>query len=190
MQRVRIIPRWGGSPESDFYPWLARELKARKGKVFKDIQVMDMPNPSTPILQDWLWEAGDAIGDDPYRSEHTLLIGHSVGCRAILHALADVPEGMYVGGVLMVAGWFTVDEPWETLKPWIDVPFDMEAARAACKKMVVLLSDNDPYTSDFEANKRAWIERFGAEVRVIPGAKHFNAAEEPAVLEAVLERFA
>ena len=53
----------------------------------------------------------------------------------------------------------------------------------------MLLSDNDPYTGDYVANRVAWETRPGAEVRLAPGAHHFNGAEEPAVLATLLGRF-
>jgi len=91
-----------------------------------------------------------------------------------------------VPGLLCVAGWWDVDEPWGTLRPWIDQQPDTELVRAALEKIIVLLSDNDPFTSDWRDNERQWRERLGAEVRVVPGAKHFNGAQEPAVRDALL----
>jgi len=49
----------------------------------------------------------------------------------------------------------------------------------------VLLSDDDQFTADWEANRDAWITRLDADVRVVPGRQHFNAAQEPAVLAAI-----
>ena len=55
--------------------------------------------------------------------------------------------------------------------------------------MVALLSTDDPYTSDWEANGRVLEERLGAEVIVQPGGEHFTGDREPKVLELLLERF-
>lgn len=188
MRRLCIVPRWSGGPESDFYPWLLGNLGTRLPPPFGALRALSMPTPDTPLVSEWSRAVSDAIGDDPLRSSELVLVGHSVGCQAILHALAMLPPGM-VGGALLVAGWFTVDRPWETLQPWLEAHPDLEAARAACSNLMVLLSDNDPFTADVAANRKAWEDRMGAEVRVVPGAKHFNAPEEPAVLEALLERF-
>jgi hypothetical protein len=55
---------------------------------------------------------------------------------------------------------------------------------------VALLSDDDPFTSDWRTNAGALEKRLGAEVVVERGARHFNAVEEPRVLELVRERLA
>ncbi len=62
-----------------------------------------------------------------------------------------------------------------------------EPGRAA-GRVVALVSDNDPFTRDWEANADAWEKRLGAEVVVEPGAGHFERAEEPRVLELVAVR--
>jgi hypothetical protein len=50
----------------------------------------------------------------------------------------------------------------------------------------VLLSDDDPFTRDAEETGRRFVSALGAEVQIVPGRRHFNAPEEPAVLAAVL----
>jgi hypothetical protein len=189
MRHLVIIPRWAGTSASDFYPWLEGTLLARQPPPFERVTALDMPCPQTPDVQRWPKAVGDAIGDDLLALRELVLLGHSVGCLSVLHALARLPEGVTIAGAVLVAGWFTVDQPWDTLRPWMDVPIDYAAARRACRRMIVLLSDNDPFTADHDTNRRLWNERLGAEVRLAPGAKHFNATEEPAVLSALLEPF-
>ena len=134
-----------------------------------------------PAFLEWL-------GDDPRDRAATVLVGHSVGCQTIARALAQ--GGPPVEGCLLVAPWFWLDEDErdETSELWA-TPFDYAAARAAAGKVVALLSTNDPFTSDWEANGRACEERLGAEVVVEPGAEHFTREREPKVLELLLERF-
>ena len=40
-----------------------------------------------------------------------------------------------------------------------------------------ILSDNDPYTSDTQSNKKQWEENLSAKVVIVPSAKHFNDSE-------------
>jgi uncharacterized protein len=72
--------------------------------------------------------------------------------------------------------------------PTLDTPVDLTPVRAAIGKCVVLISDNDPFVAGTAANQQAWEERLNATVFVIPGAQHFNAAQQPAVLRMLIER--
>jgi hypothetical protein len=178
---IYVVPRWAGRPASDWYPWLTQEL-AERGRA---IHTLDLPAPDCPVIADWAAGIAGAVGRDPVRLADTYVIGHSVGCQAVVHWLASLPEGAQVAGVLLVASWFDIDEPWDTIVPWIEARPDWRRARAAAARIDVLLSDNDPFTADWQATRRAWQERLGAEVAVAPGGKHFNQAQEPAVLSAV-----
>lgn len=171
-----LVPRWGGTPASDWYPWLTERL---------DVPVRGVelrPEPGSPTLAGMQAALSEAIA--PAELAHTLLVGHSVGCQAVLRFLGTLPEGPSVRGFVAVAGWFTVDEPWDSIRPWVETP--IAPARVP---MHVLLSDNDPFTRDHADNASRW-EALGARVTTVPGAKHFNGAEEPEVLEAVAQELA
>lgn len=179
IDRILLVPRWSGTATSDFYPWLERELGARARLEVAPL----LPAPGAPEIEACLEELA---GLDPAR---TLLVGHSVGCQVLMRALARLPDGARAPALLLVAGWWTVDEPWDTLRPWIETPFDHARAAARCGRIEVLLSDDDPFTRDAEETRRRFVAALGAEVRIVPGRRHFNAAEEPAVLAAI-ERLA
>jgi len=51
--------------------------------------------------------------------------------------------------------------------------------------MRVVLSDDDPFTSDHRGNAAIWRERLGAERTLVAGGRHFNGAEEPEVLAVI-----
>lgn len=188
--RLVIIPRWGGGPDSDWYPWLQHELKTRAPQHFDPILPASLPHPEDPRLENWVAGIGRLVGTDSSEIERTVFIGHSAGCRAILHYLATLPQGSQVQGVLSVAGWWTVDRPWASLLPWINTPVDLARARTASARFVTLISDNDRHTADWKTNRQWWQERLGAEVVIVPGANHFNDARQPAVLHALMDYFA
>jgi len=184
MHRLVVVPRWSGKPDSDFYPWLTRTLADEPR--FAEVVVCDLPEPGTPRLSTWPPGVRAALGEDRELLARTLVLGHSVGCQAALHALAGLPEGARVAGMLAVAGWWTVDKPWPTILPWQDNLANFACVRAAVPKLSVLLSDNDPFTADFAGNAALWRERLAAEVTFAPGGRHFNGSQEPAVLHALL----
>ena len=86
----------------------------------------------------------------------------------------------------MVAGWFHLDDPWDTIRPWVDAPLDDERARAATSALRVLISNNDRFTSDYRSTRAAFESRLGASVRVIEGRNHFNDPQQPEVRDELL----
>ena len=181
---LTVVPRWAGHADSDFYPWLARE----RPPGFAAVRALEMPEPKQPRIEAWVPALAQAMGREPARN--TVLLGHSVGCQTVLRYLETLPPGQSVEGALLVAAWWDVDAPWDSLRPWIDTPVDLARVRAAARRFVVLLSDNDPFTANFQENARRWTERLGAQVLLVPGARHFNGEREPAVLDALREHFA
>jgi hypothetical protein len=181
-----VVHRWAGRPNTDFYPWLEEKLREPPAP-FDDILTLDMPEPATPTIDGWVSTLTRTLGPVPPPS--TVFLGHSVGCQTLLRYLAAMPEGHRVEGAVFVSGWFEVDKPWDSLRPWLDTPIDFARVRAALGRAVVVLSDSDPFTSDWRRNQGLWEEHLGAEVIVVPGGRHFNNPREPAVLEAVQSHF-
>jgi len=179
-QRIVVVPRWGARAQDDWYPWLQAELAG--SRTFAPVVVGDMPDPDEPTIARWPARIAELVGSDAGVLADTILVGHSIGCQAVLHFLAGLPSSTRVRGTLCVAGWWTVDEPWESIRPWIENAPDLRCVRATCGQLRVLLSDNDPFTADAVANGRLWQERLGAAVDVVLAAAHFNRSEEPRVL--------
>lgn len=186
IERIAIMPRWSGHGDSDWYPWFRARI-AEHPKL--PVQMLALDQPSAPTIDGCVASLTAALGDDPRALERTLLIGHSVGCQALLHYLAALPSDAPGGPahLMCVAAWWAVDAPWETIRPWIETPHQLERLRARTQAGVsVVLSDNDPFTADWQANAAQWRDRLDARVESVPGAQHFNGAEEPAVLALVL----
>ena len=179
--RVVVVPRWGGTPSDDWYPWAAAELE-QEGV---SLEALELPDPAQPEIEAWI--AAVAAGLAAGVPAETVLVGHSVGCRAALGAVERLPDGVRLHGLLLVAAWWDVDAPWPSILPWQALEHDAVTVRAAVGRPHVLLSDDDPFTSDWRRNSDQWVERLDAGVRVCEGARHFNAAHEPAVLAAIRE---
>ncbi len=178
--RICIVPRWGSGPDDDWYPWLRRELACHEV-----VTARLRPTPGAPEIAACVGELRAVVGEDPAALAGTLLVGHSVGAQACVRFAAALPSGACLAGVVAVAGWWWVDDPSETMRPWIETPVDRERARAACRAVHVLLSDDDPFTRDHAANARQWERALGASVHLLTGARHLNRAREPAVLDAI-----
>jgi predicted alpha/beta hydrolase family esterase len=183
VERILLVPRWGGTVASDFYPWLVRALEVRAPRLALEAVPL-LPAPDRPEIEPCIEACLGALAGLPLA--RTLLVGHSVGCQVLMRALARLPDGERARALLCVAGWWTVDQPWDTLRPWIEVPFDHARAAARCARAEVLLSDDDPFTRDAAETGRRFVDALGAKISIMPGRRHFNAQEEPAVLDAVI----
>ena len=175
-----IVPRWGGTPAHDWYPWITKALETRAS--FLSIHVCDMPNPSTPTISEWTQCLLGVLEKYKGELDKLVLVGHSVGCQAVLHALQQLRSNEKIDTAIFVAGWWDVDSPWESLLPWIHAQHDFEKCKRAVKNTYLILSNNDPFTSDYKSNALVWESRLSCKVLLIPEAKHFNALEEPEIL--------
>jgi len=97
MKKVIIIHGWEGSPQSNWFPWLKKELEA-KGFV---VEVPIMPDTMNPTLENWLAHLKKVAGEP---NENTYFVGHSLGVITILRYLESL-EDKKVGGVVLVAGF-------------------------------------------------------------------------------------
>jgi hypothetical protein len=184
-RRLLIVPRWSGRAGSDFYPWLREQLAASPDAPFSEVVVPELPDPDAPRIDTWPPAILAALGTDPALLARTVVLAHSVGCQATLHALAALPDGVHVAGMLAVAGWWQVDRPWPAIVPWQSQFPDLARVRAALGALLVLLSDDDPFTSDHAGNAVLWQERLGARIQLVPGGKHFNTPTSEPVLAAL-----
>ena len=49
--RVVVVPRWGGAPSDDWYPWAAAELEEQEGVA---LEALAMPDPAQPEIEAWI----------------------------------------------------------------------------------------------------------------------------------------
>lgn len=180
-----IVPRWGGTPEHDWYPWITKELNYQSD--FLSVQICNMPNPETPTIAEWTDFLLSVLSQYKEDLDRVVLVGHSVGCHAVLHALQKLNSNEQIDSAVFVAGWWSVDSPWESILPWIHAEHNFEKIRLSAKNLMLLLSNNDPFTADYKSNATLWESRLSCKVLLVKEAKHFNAREEPEVLSLLKE---
>ena len=174
MMRVFIVHRWAGTPRSDWYPWLQQKLV----KMGIAVVVPKMPNTDEPKIKAWVTKLQEAVGKP---DEQTYFVGHSIGCQTILRYLAALPVKSRVGGIVLVAGWFTLqnleDKEMEAIAtPWLTAPIDFVKVSEKTKKIVVMLSDNDSYVN-LKENRALFQKNLSAKIIVVKGPGHFTADE-------------
>ena len=188
MKKVYIIHSRGAHPEDFWYPAVEQAFRQAGFAV----NVPQMPNPDNPRKAEWL-KALEALKPDI--DENTFLIGHSVGCQAVLRIIDSLPEGAKAGGVVLVAGWVSVpawegrtDEQKAILNDWMNPPLDLREVARHAKHFAAIFSDDDEFVP--KENWRACEEQLHAKVIVKHDAGHFEAKDDsqlPEVIDAVME---
>lgn len=184
IRQAVLVPRLGGDPSSDWYPWLSRQL-AGLGVRLRVVPLQ--PQPDAPTVDAMVATIARALGNNPGELADTLLIGHSVGSRSLLAYLDRHGAGRTFAGMVSVAGWSTVDDltDYPVLVPWVNLDLDVARIASAVGTLTVHLSDNDPFTADWRANATQWLSSLGASVHITHGAGHFMTTDAAPVLDTV-----
>ena len=187
MKHIYIFPRYSGNENADWYQKAKAEIMIKNSQTL--VTPLSLPNWDKPEIAEflsfieYLIPLGDIDAD-------TYFVGHSVGCRAALLYLNELQQrkpGLKIGGLMCVAGWWSVDNPWPQLEQWINISFDCKKMADICNhNIIALISDNDPYTTDTQTNKNIWEEQIDAKVVIVPEAKHFNYDGYEEIIEELL----
>ncbi|TSC80602.1 MAG: hypothetical protein G01um101425_256 [Candidatus Peregrinibacteria bacterium Gr01-1014_25] len=186
-KRVIIIHGWGGFPQEGWFPWLAEHLK----KEGFEVAVPSMPDPDTPEITTWVQHVSSVVGTP---DEHTFLVGHSIGCQAILRYLESLPPDTHVGGVVLVAGFFTLTNiggpaEEEIARPWLTKSINYEKILSHTDRITAIFSDNDEFVP--LENVKFFEERLQAKTIIQKNRGHFSGSdgimELPVALTELLE---
>ncbi len=176
---IVLVHGFHGHPNNFWFPWLRRELEARGHQVTAPI----FPHPLFPKREEWQRVVEGTLSDPA----HTMFVGHSLGCAAILHALREY-QGPIIPGVILVAGFgrdFLGMMRWMS---WFDVSLDFSMIRHTAKSWTCIHSVNDPLVPFTEGE---WLaEQLGAQL-IVDHQGHFNQRghniQLPVVLEAIIK---
>jgi len=166
--QVGIIYGWCGSSAIHWQTWLAR--KTRKSGI-KTVYPK-LPGKDRPDLNAWLKALEKGIANVDGR---TALVGHSLGCCAILHMLKR-KNILRVGLVVLVA------PPSEERIAKSNAPFlapfasgiDFMNARRKADRAEIFISDNDAWSSVKDAKKLA--KNLRAKLHIIHKGGHLNVS--------------
>lgn len=180
MRRVYIVHGWGADSNSDWIPWLKKELQNTSFEVLAP----DMPDSENPKIKSWVKKLQDVLSNI---DENDILIGHSIGCQAIMRFLEQA--GKKVSTIIFISPWLTLqnleDEEWPIANPWIEMPINFEKVKNSGAKIIAIFSDNDPVVP--VENEKMFKDNLNAQTRVYHNKGHFNAdggiTEIPEILE-------
>jgi len=183
-KRVFVIHGWEGFPEEGWFPWLKRELE----KEGFEVHVPTLPEPKKPRIQNWVPFIAQVVGEP---DAETYFVGHSIGCQAIARYLEGLPEGVKVGGIVFVGGFFKhlaglEDDPevQATDRHWLTTPLDFAKVKSHLPKSVAVFSDNDPWVP--LDNQDDFKEKLGSKIVIDHKKGHFSGSDGITELPSVL----
>jgi hypothetical protein len=165
--RAVIVHGSYGSPDENWFPWLASELR----KIDCRVVVPKLPTPEGQSLQ--RWRDAFAVGVGPLNSD-TILIGHSLGAGFILNLLEDSPTP--VRGTFLVSGFLDklgLDAFDRINESFVCRTFAWDHIRGNAGVVHVYNSDDDPYVPLEKGRELA--KHFNIELTVLHNAGHVNA---------------
>ena len=186
--RAILIHGFQGHPLHGFRPWLKNELEAKGWEV----TIPSMPSPDEPDADEWVAaianETARGRGSAVMNAKDCVLVGHSLGCIAILRYLER--EKTKVRGVVLVAGFAEkLGDDFKAIDCFVDTPLDFVKVKKNCGKMVAIFSDNDPYVPLSQV--ALFEKKLGATAMVLHARGHFSSSdgtkELPEARDAVLD---
>ncbi len=181
--RIFIVHRWDGNPNSDWYPWLKKELEKKGFKV----TIPKMPNTSEPEINAWVSHLTKFV---KHPDKNTCFIGHSIGCQTIMRYLESLPENTRIGKLIFVAGWFKLanlegEEVERIAKPWINTQINLSSIKEKTESITVILSDNDPY-NEIKYNEAMFKNKLNGDTIILKNKGHFTSEDGVAKLPEIL----
>lgn len=170
MKHVVIIHGYKGKPESNWKPWLGSELEALGFKV----DIPAMPNSETPLQSSWIETIAKTVGKP---TSETFLVGHSLGCIAILEYLETLQQDETIGAALLVAGFGRRFEGYQGQHDnFFNHELEWQTIRKHCRHFIAIHSDNDPYIKTDQME--LFQDKLGAKGVLVRGMGHFGSADE------------
>tara|TARA_Y100000031_G_C8135755_1_gene345141 strand:+ start:67 stop:564 length:498 start_codon:yes stop_codon:yes gene_type:complete len=163
--KIFLIHGAGGSPESNWFPWLKENL---------DIIIPQMPEEDLSL---WLDEI------KKYDLEDSILIGHSLGVPFLLKVL----ENTKIKAAFLVSGFVSkLNNEYDPLvKSFIEF-FNFDKIKQNCPKFYIFHSEDDNLVSVDHAHELK--DKLNGELILFKDRGHFNQ-KEFIELKNLLDRF-
>lgn len=182
-----ILPGSFGSKDSNWFPWLKKELESRRHdvllpqmpvdneeKAFKEFNTTGKWKAKNQSLKNWIKKYEDNI--KPWiNNEDFIFIGHSLSPLFLLHLIEKFDLKVKAG--ILVSPFFEripIDGPYDIANlTFYKKNFDWKKIRNNIKKRFVIHGDNDPFINP-EISQNA-IKNISAEEIIINNGGHLGS---------------
>lgn len=175
--RIVLVHGYNSSPEMNYNPWLAKELRDRGFEVIAPKLPMEGELEPIACIEALIKAVGRL-------DENTIIIGHSLGGVLALRYLEAAEAASTPRAVILVGA------PWqaksEKIRSMFLTDFDFDVLMWKAKEFVVVHDEQDALVPFDHAVK--YQKMLGAEIVKTTGNDHFMNAEYPVLLETILKK--
>lgn len=184
MKYAIIVHGFKGEPDTNWKPWLKKELEANGFRV----DIPEMPDTDHPQASAWVAKLKDTIG--AIDSDEIYLIGHSLGCITILKYLETLQSDQKIKACVFVAGFTKRFRGYDNgHDSFFENVLNFQRIKARVDTIVAIQSDDDSSVGFEEL--RAFGDELGARTIAVTDMGHFSSAdgvfETPLVRDVILE---
>lgn len=160
-----------GSPEENWFPWMANELE----KLGHDTIRPQLPTPDGQTPENWVNGIRKAVEDLGGPNEETVFIGHSMSPLAVCMYLEAIDVKIkacyFVCGFAERFGW---PDPFPKLNNhFVDKKLNWDKITHNCDEVYCFEGDNDPYVTLEMANNFARLCK-AKTLDIIPNGGHLS----------------
>lgn len=184
MKRAIIVHGCKGKPDTNWKPWLKRQLETNGFSV----EVPEMPNTDSPLVGEWVEKLSQTVGS--FGSDDIYLIGHSLGCITILKYLETLTSEQKVKACVLVAGFGRVFKEYQGgHDSFFEHELHWEKIVQHSDNFIAIHSKDDQNVGFEEL--AIFEDKLGARTILVDNMGHFGSQdgvfEVPVVLDTILE---
>ncbi|WP_340021245.1 alpha/beta hydrolase [Paenibacillus sp. FSL K6-1096] len=135
-KHVYIVHGYGATPANHWFRWLQERLAA--DGITADI--LEMPAPLSPNLQEWLKHLSSKAA---VLNQDTYFVAHSLGCVSLLKYLLNAKPQEPLGGLVLVSGFTKPLPDLPMLDEFTKEQTDYSGAAALAPRRAVIASRDD-----------------------------------------------
>ncbi|WP_428740869.1 RBBP9/YdeN family alpha/beta hydrolase [Tenacibaculum sp.] len=160
--KIYLIHGYTASPDSNWF----QDLKNNLENEFINVSILNMPDSQNPKLNGWINHMENHIKDI---DEHTIFIGHSLGCVSILNFLNQF-KATKIKGLFLISG-FVESSPIPELIEFVKPKLNYNHLKEITKTRVAISAIDDDIIP-FEYSK-IMAEKLDAKFTLLEEGKHF-----------------
>lgn len=179
MTKLVCVHGWAGSPDIGFWPWLRDEAT----KLGLEVHAPQLPGNENPKLVEWVKIIESLVKDN---QSETILIGHSLGCDAVLRYVERQPKTTKIKAIILIAP-FIDETDLKDLEEFHGQHIDVERVKLVAHQKIAFFSSNDKHVPLIESIE--YQHRIGSQVHILKNRGHFRdddgCKQIPEVLETI-----